>query len=57
MPAGFETCRSEGGKIRTVNGPNDDMGLQAGQYCHVCIDKRGAVHRGEVKTKKAKEAK
>ncbi|MFH1739709.1 MAG: hypothetical protein ABIH23_11925 [bacterium] len=55
MPAGFDTCQANGGKIRTVSGPNDDMGLAAGQYCHICIDSKGKVHRGEVKTKKEEQ--
>ena len=53
MPAEFERCRSKGGKIRTVSGPNKIMGLEKGQYMHICIlnDK---VYRGEVKTKEGK---
>ncbi len=53
MPAGFDKCRSQGGKIRTVSGPNKIMGLEKNQYMHLCILK-GTVHKGEVKTKEGK---
>jgi hypothetical protein len=53
MPEGFDRCRAQGGKIRTVSGPNKMMGLGKGQYMHLCIIK-GNVHRGEIKTKKDK---
>jgi len=45
MPADFENCRSDGGKIRTIK-------VNATQYMHVCIDKEGKSHEGEVKTVK-----
>jgi hypothetical protein len=49
-PQGFETCRTDGGKIRT-------MKLKGGRYMHVCYDAQGKSHAGEVKTGKAKEQK
>ena len=51
MPKGFDDCRKNGGKIRTVTGPNKQMGLKANEYVHICVLK-GKVHRGEVKVKK-----
>ena len=47
MPEAFEKCRREGGRIRT-------MSLSKGRYMHVCYDKAGKSHSGEVKTKKGK---
>ena len=44
MPAEFEKCRKQGGKIRTVT-------INARQYMHVCI-LNGKTYKGEVKTKK-----
>ena len=45
MPAGFEHCRTLGGKVRTKT-------LSNGKYMHICIlgDK---TYAGEVKTKKS----
>jgi hypothetical protein len=45
MPKGFEECRAAGGRIRTK-----DVGK--GKYMHICWDKSGKSHAGEVKTKK-----
>lgn len=44
MPADFDKCRANGGKIRTK-----DLGNN--QYMHICIDKSGKTHAGEVKTR------
>lgn len=51
MPAGFEKCVSEGGRVRRVSGPNKEHGLKAGEYVNYCYDKSGNSFRGEVKTK------
>lgn len=51
MPAGFDKCRKAGGRVRTISGPDKKMGLIEGQYLHVCVDKGGGFHRGEVKSK------
>lgn len=51
MPADFEKCVQEGGKVRTVSGPDHEHGLKRGQYVHYCI-KDSTSYRGEVKTKK-----
>jgi len=53
MPAGFDKCEKEGGKMRTVSGPNKRFGLGNGEYVHICFDKKGAMHRGY--TKKGRE--
>lgn len=52
MPARFDKCREEGGKIRTINVGKDS-------YAHVCIlpGKQKGKHGGktvigEIKTKK-----
>lgn len=50
MPADFDKCVSDGGRVRTIavkGKPN--------KYMHVCYDKAGKSHAGEVKTKKASE--
>ena len=48
MPAAFDKCVEEGGRVRT-------MVLKKGRYMHVCYDKDGKSHAGEVKqTKKGK---
>lgn len=52
MPAGFDRCRANGGRIRTISGPDKHMGLEDGEYLHICILK-GKVHRGFVKKKDA----
>lgn len=49
MPADFEKCVKEGGRVRTVSGPNKDHGLKEDQYVHYCY-KDGKSYRGEVKT-------
>lgn len=45
MPEGFDNCRKEGGRIRTIKIGKD-------KYMHVCYDKAGKSHSGEVKTTK-----
>ena len=50
MPEAFDKCRRDGGKIRTVSGPNIMAGLKKGQYKHICI-LNNKVHPGYVKTK------
>jgi hypothetical protein len=51
MPAEFNNCVKEGGRIRTILGPNKQMGLGKEEYVHICVLK-GKVIRGEVNTKK-----
>jgi hypothetical protein len=48
MPADFERCVNEGGRVRTIK-------IGKSKYVHVCWDKSGKSHRGEVKTTKSKE--
>jgi len=43
MPQPFETCRKNGGKIRTIQ-------LKGGKYMHICI-LNGKSYKGEVKSK------
>ena len=45
MPKAFDTCRKNGGKIRTVN-------LKGGKYVHVC-SLGGKSYRGYEKMKKS----
>jgi len=47
MPADFDKCVKEGGRVRT-------MKVKGGRYMHICFDKQGKSHAGEVKTKKEK---
>jgi len=51
MPAAFEKCKKNGGKIRTVSGPSKKWELKKNEYVHVCIldDK---TYRGHTKKKK-----
>ena len=44
MPADFERCRANGGKIRTKT-------IDASRYMRICI-LNGKTYAGEVKTKK-----
>ena len=46
MPADFEKCQAEGGKIITHT-------IDKNRYIHVCYDKDGKSHPGEVRTKKS----
>lgn len=48
MPEGFDKCRREGGRIRTLP-------LKNGRYMHVCYDKAGKSHAGEVRQGKPKK--
>lgn len=45
FPADFDKCVREGGRVRTIQ-------PKPGKYIHVCWDKAGKSHSGEVKTKK-----
>ena len=45
MPADFDKCVAGGGRVRTKD-------LGNGKYMHICWDKEGKSHAGEVKTKK-----
>jgi len=47
MPADFEKCVADGGRVRTIKVGKD-------KYMHVCYDKSGKSHSGEVKTRQAK---
>jgi hypothetical protein len=47
MPAGFERCVKEGGRVRTIK-------PKAGKYLHICY-LNGKSYRGEVKTTKKKD--
>ena len=51
MPAEFDACRSSGGKIRTISGPDKQWGLGDNEYLHICVKKDGSVVRGEKKQK------
>jgi len=55
MPEGFNNCVSNDGRVRTVTAgtpAGKKLGLKENQYCHVCVDKQGNFHKGEVRTKK-----
>lgn len=47
MPADFDKCVRENGRVRTIT-------LSKGRYMRVCYDKNNKTHAGEVKTKKEK---
>ena len=46
MPKAFTDCQKNGGKIVTKK-------LPKGKYMHICYDKNGNAHPGEVKEKKS----
>ncbi len=47
MPADFDKCVTEGGRVRT-------MKVKGGQHMKICFDKAGKSHAGEVKAKEKK---
>ena len=47
MPYSFLKCVKEGGKVITTK-------IGKNKYVHLCKDKNGKWHRGEIKTKKGK---
>lgn len=47
-PQGFDECVANKGKVRT-------MPVKGGRYMHICIDKDGKSHAGEIKMRKEKE--
>lgn len=47
MPADFIKCVREGGSVSTKNLPGN-------KYVHLCKDKDGKWHRGDIKNKKEK---
>ncbi len=51
MPEDFQKCVRNGGKVRTVSGPNEAHGLKKGEYVHYCYINNESF-RGEVRTKK-----
>lgn len=50
MPESFDKCVREGGRVRT-------MPLKKGRYMHVCWDKAGKSHAGEVHQSKETKGK
>lgn len=56
MPAGFDKCKAEGGRVRTITASDPlgkKFGLSKSQYMHVCF-MGGEMHKGYVKTKGVK---
>jgi len=49
MPADFEKCVKNGGKVVTKNIGKD-------RYMHICYDKNGDSHAGEVLTRKKEKS-
>jgi len=53
MPAGFDNCVKQGGKVRTVTGPHKKMEYpQEAMFMSAFLKVK--VHRGEVKQKQKK---
>ena len=50
MPEDFLRCKAEGGRIRT-------MPIKGGRFAHICFDKNGKSHMGEVRQSKASKGK
>ena len=51
MPADFLKCQRNGGRVRTITGPDKKFSLEKGEYRHICV-LNGEVFLGETKTKK-----
>ena len=49
MPLDFQKCVDNNGKVRTKT-------LSGGRYMHLCKDKNGRWHQGDVKESKGKTA-
>lgn len=49
MPADFDKCVKDGGKVITKELPKN-------KYIHICYDKDGNSHSGEVLTKQKKKS-
>lgn len=49
MAEGFENCVKAGGRVRRVDGPNEQHGLSAIQYVEYC-HRRGRTYRGGVRS-------
>lgn len=47
MPKSFDKCVEEGGRVVTIK-------PKKGYYMHICWDKKGNSHAGEVKEDKKK---
>ncbi len=47
MPADFDKCVAEGGRVRTKK-------LKGGRYIRICYNKKGESFAGEVKTAEKK---
>ncbi len=47
MPAEFDKCVADGGRVRTIT-------LKGGRFMKICYDKAGKSHAGEVKEAKGK---
>lgn len=50
MPKGFDNCVKAGGRVVTKK-------LKNNRYLHICYDKKGKAHSGEIKTKKKEDKK
>lgn len=55
MPAAFENCVKNKGRVRTISGPSKKYGLGKNQYVHICFLK-GKSYLGEKKTSMGKKA-
>ena len=51
MPKAFDNCVENGGRVRTVRGPNAKYKLRKGQFRRICI-LNGKVSMGYVKKRK-----
>jgi hypothetical protein len=49
MPADFNKCVADGGRVRTIK-------IGKGRYAHICYDKAGKGHMGEIKLPGGKPA-
>jgi len=54
MPAKFDKCVRNKGKVRTITGPDKQFGVGKGQYRHLCL-LNGETYLGYVHERKDKK--
>jgi len=53
MPKAFNNCVKQGGRVRTISGPNKEHNLKKGEYVKYCY-RNGKSYRGHVQKKNKK---
>lgn len=57
MPESFDRCVENGGRVRTISGPNKKYGLKKGEYRKICFIDNSAFmgHKTKKKSEKGKK--